>query len=323
MKVLFVGLVYHDYTRSIIEEMEREGAIVTFVDIQPRQFFYNLCRIVSRSRYESFLRKYHARVLRKAGTMRFDRVVFLQAHQVALDSIEALRCSLPGVPFILYNWDSLLTHDYLAQARHFDEIFTFDASDAVAHGFKYLPLFGTRAIQNLRRDRVRHRSIYTVGNIVNPKRYHAIQEFKRYCESHGIAFEVFLRITPVVFWRMLKAGVVPRGVSFWSIDSKKFHNMIERSQAVFDFSNHQQSGHTMRTIENMMCGKKIITNNSCLQREPFYSQDRFLVYDGLNFSEVLKFLDTPLADEDAGFEDYGIQSFTRQLLLLNRGGALN
>ncbi|WP_180901250.1 CgeB family protein [Martelella soudanensis] len=322
MKILFVALDYHDYTQKIIAEMQSLGGEVTYVDILPRSTFYKVFRTLTPARYASFLRRHHARALKQAAQQRFDRVVFLQAHQVDLPLLGELRASQPGVPFVLYNWDSLSTHDYRPQAAFFDHVFTFDGDDAEANGFRYLPLFGTRQMQALRRDRTRARNVYTVGNIVNPKRYHAIIAFQAYCRSEGIDFKAFMKITPVVYFRMLRTGILPRGVSFRSITSRQFHDMMEQSVAVFDFANHQQSGHTMRTIENLCSGKKIITNNASVLNEPFFSEDRFLIFQDFDFSRVSAFLDVPLANPDARFEEYGIEAFTRQLLLLDgREGA--
>ncbi|OZA19996.1 MAG: hypothetical protein B7Y02_00165 [Rhodobacterales bacterium 17-64-5] len=320
MKVLFFGLEYHNYTRALIAEMELQGAEVTFVDIQPRSVFFKLFRTLARGRYDAFLRRHHAGAFRAAMAVRYDRVVFVQVHQVALTLLAEMRENQSGVPFVLYNWDSLSTHDYLSNVPYFDEVFTFDGVDAAEHGFRYLPLFATREMQALRRDMVSPRSVYVVGNIVNPKRYEAIRAFKAYCDANGIAFEAFMKITPVVYMRMLRAGTVPRGISFRSIAPEVFDRMIERSGAVFDFANHQQSGHTMRTIENLVCGKKIITNNTSVRHESFFSEDRITVYEGLDFSGVSTFLDIPIVVSEDRFAEYGIQAFTRRLLLLDQQG---
>lgn len=317
MKVLFIGFNYYGYTNAIIEEMVRLGADVTYVDIRPRRFWDKVVGTILPNRYAAFLDRHHTQAVARARDLRYDRVVFLQAHHVRPALLAELRVSQPGVPFVLYNWDALTTHDFRPQARYFDVIYTFDPADAKAEGYEYLPLFGTREIQELSRDRVQLRQVYCVGTVVNTQRYHAVRAFSAYCRSNGIGFKSFLKIRPGVYFRLLSEVGFPRGVSFRSIPPGKFHRMIENSQAVFDFANHQQSGHTMRTIENLMCGKKIITNNAGVMSELFFSDDRFLVYSGFDFSGVSAFLDAPLADPEESFQTYGIQAFTRRLLLLD------
>ena len=73
--------------------------------------------------------------------------------------------------------------------------------------------------------------------------------------------------------------------------------MLEASRATFDFANHKQSGYTMRLIENMCAGRKIITENPRILDEPFYREDRFLLVDGHDFSAVPEFLATPVSSE--------------------------
>jgi hypothetical protein len=318
LKVLFVGLDYHNYTSAIISEMEAQGCIVTFVDIQPRNFLFKVFRTLMRSKYEAFLRRHHERAVSIAEKTRYDHVVFLQSHQFEISLLARLRNCQYSVPFVLYNWDSLSTHNYIDHVKYFDYVFTFDVVDAIDNGFVYLPLFGTRYMQAMQRDSALPRTVFFVGNIVNPKRFEAIRAFSQYCKNNRIEFKAFMKITPVVYIRMLCSGLIPRGVSFKSIRSAYYRKLVESSVAVFDFANHQQSGHTMRTIENLVCGKKIITNNCVVVREPFFSKDRFHVYDGLDFSGVSNFIDSPIIDANERFNDYGIQVFTRRLLLLKK-----
>ena len=70
----------------------------------------------------------------------------------------------------------------------------------------------------------------------------------------------------------------------------------------------------MRVIENLCAGMKIITNNPRVRDEHFYSPDRFHVYEGLDFTGVREFLDSPLADPEADFPEYHVQTFVQHLL---------
>ena len=74
----------------------------------------------------------------------------------------------------------------------------------------------------------------------------------------------------------------------------------------------------MRTIENLMRGKKTITNNDRVQRDALLSEDRFPVYEGLDVSCVSTLLNIPLADPEAWFDDYSIRVLTPRQLLLDK-----
>ena len=317
MKVLFFGLDYHTYTRDIIAEMKALGATVNYIDIQPRTFLFKVLRTIGRSLYDRYLAAHHTTAIRASESTVYDKVVFLQAHQMSLASLARLRQVQPTAEFTLYNWDALSNHDYRPQATSFHRVLTFDRRDASEHGYGYLPLFCQRSMQGLRRDRTEPGSLFMVGNIVKSARYAAIESFRTYCVAHGLLFRQHLKISPVVWSQLIRSGVRPKGVSLRSIDQAAFRNMIETTGGVFDFANHTQSGQTMRMMENLCTGKKIVTNNVWVKKEPFYSPDRIHVFEGVDFSGVTEFLKWPLAEPDAEFAKYHIQSFVSQLLGLD------
>lgn len=220
MKILFIGLDYHTYTRSMIAEMKALGASVHYVDIQPRSLFYKLLRTVVRSSYDKFVERQHARAVAESEGIAYDKVVFLQAHQFSLENLRALRSKQRQAEFVLYNWDALSNHDYRQHAPYFDRVLTFDRVDAISHGYGYLPLFCQRSMQGLRRDRAVPGTLFTVGNIVKPARYLAIRQFRQFCEKRGLVFRQHLKISPVVLWHLAKEGIVPSGVTLKAIDAR-------------------------------------------------------------------------------------------------------
>lgn len=317
MKILFIALDYHGYTRSIINEMRAVGGDVTYVDIQPRSLVFKVLRTAGRGLYDQYLEAHHASAIKQSKAAAYDKVVFLQAHQMSPKNLTDLRAAQPKAEFTLYNWDSLSNHDYRLQSKWFDRVLTFDPVDARENGYGYLPLFCSRYMQGLRRDRGEPASLFMVGNIVKPTRYMAVESFRRYCTGNRLKFKQHLKISPVAWFDVVRSGLYPRDVSFRAIDSTVFCDMIETSSAAFDFANHAQSGQTMRMMENLCLGKKIVTSNTWVKQEPFYSPDRIHVFDGLDFSGVADFLNCDLVDKSADFSRYHIQSFVRQLLGLS------
>ncbi len=313
-RLLFVGLQYLQYTAAIIDEMQRAGYAVTFIDIQPRTLVFKIFRTLSARLYAAYVNRKHKRAILQASAQRFDRVFFLQTHQMSLDNLQLLRDTQKDATFTLYNWDSLSNHDYLSRAAFFHRVLTFDREDATRNGFEYLPLFCVRKIQGLRHDRARPRSVFMVGNIVNVDRYHAVQRFAQYCRSKNIEFDSYLVVSLVVYLIMLGRGIVPRGIHFRSISQSTLADMTERALAVFDFANHRQSGYTMRTIENLCAGKKIITNNKHILTDYFHSPDRIHCFADFDFTGVDAFLEVPLADPDRKFEEFYVQNFVQHLL---------
>lgn len=317
MKILFFGLNYHDYTGNIIDEMISLGGDVTYVDIQPRSIIFKVLRTLGRNLYDRYLEFHHASAIKQSKFTAYDKVVFLQAHQISPKNLSYLRKAQPKAEFTLYNWDSLSNHDYRLQAKWFDRVLTFDPVDARENGYGYLPLFCSRFMQRLRRDCGVPGSLSMVGNIVKMARYEAVESFRLYCADNKLEFKRHLKVSPVVWLQLVRRGILPRDVSFNSIDKLELRKLIETTSAAFDFANHSQSGQTMRMMENLCLGKKIVTSNTWVKQEPFYSPDRIHVFEGMDFSGVADFLNGDLCDKDANFSDYHIQSFVSQLLGLS------
>lgn len=313
MNILLIGLHYHHYTTAIADELRALGHAVRLHDLQPRDLAMKTLRVVSPSLWQARLDSHHRRILEAERDTPTDLVLFIQAHQMQRATLRGFRDSFPGARFALYNWDSIANHDYLDRAEFFDTIQTFDAGDAAKHGFIYLPLFASREFQNVP-DRVDNaRSLYFVGNIVNPNRYRALDRFRAFCAREGIDFRLYMACTPLVRSRLWRQRIRPRGLSHGAIAPDRFRALLETSNAVFDFANHAQTGYTMRIFENLCAGKKIVTNNRRIMTETFYSPDRILVVEGDDYSTVPGFLRTPLVQPDQSFAEYHIQAFARHL----------
>lgn len=313
-RILFIAFDYHEYARAIHAEFNLLGFDSFFHSIQPGILYLKIARRLSSSGYQSLLDHYHKKIIMSYPKDSIDRVVFLQVHQMSHDNMDLLKSRQPSAKYSLYNWDAVTTHDYRPYLKYFDSALTFDSADAAHLNIGYLPLFCTRRFQGLRRDQYSLPSAYFIGNIVNPRRYEAVCEFEKYCAAQNIHFSKYLSTTVHGWTTMLKAGLRPRSVSWRSIPDANFVAIMERSAAVFDFANHSQTGFTMRTMENLCAGKKIITNNPNVKYAEFYSEDRFLIFDDLDFSSVSDFLKRPLARPDEEFSAYYVQNFARRLL---------
>lgn len=313
-KLLLIGLRYHDYTAAIIDEISRQGYQVTYHEIQPRTLCFKALKVLSESAWQLRIDAHHRDILERERGNRYDHVLFIQAHQFSVTNLGALREQQRQARFVLYNWDAITTHDYRSHLANFDRVYTFDPDDARELDIGYLPLFCVREFQDLRRLDQHQRGVYFVGNIVSVQRYEALVAFKRYCAEQGLPLRSYMACTPRVYIRLLRAGYLATDVSLRSIAHPEFINIIERSTTVFDFANHRQSGYTMRIVENLCAGKKIITSNPRVRNEPFYTEDRFLVFEGLDFSAVRDFVACDLDEPDRRFEQFHVQTFVRTLL---------
>ena len=313
MNILMIALHYHGYTEAIAAELRALGHEVSLHDLQPRDFVMKTMRLVTPSQWQARLDQHHLAILESVKNETYDLVLFIQAHQVSKHVLERFRAEFGSARFALYNWDSLHRHDYLDRQEFFDTVQTFDPEDAKRHGFIYLPLFATRAFQKLNNPAAARKSVYFVGNIINPERYRSLAEFETYAAEHDIRFEAHRACTLWARVWMLWHGVLPLNVVSGEIPEEQFQAMVHRSAATFDFANHTQAGFTMRVIENLCAGKKIITNNPGILEADFYSPDRFHFFENKDYTGVNEFLEEPLAEPERTFRAYHIQAFAKHL----------
>ena len=314
MRVLFIGFNYHEYTLSICDEFVKMGFETVFCDIQPSTFRYKIARRASKWLYDLMMKRYHGSILDLYPDDHFDKVVFLQVHQFDASLLRELRRRQRKAIFTLYNWDSLATHDYRPYITMFDRVLTFDQKDAEELGIEYLPLFAMRKYQILINEIPRDNAVYFVGNIVNPQRYKAIMAFRAYCAKEKIDFKFYLSTTVHGLTKMLVAGIVPRRVKFKPVAEDLLIKLVSESTAVFDFANHQQTGFTMRVMENLCAGRRVITNNAYIKEAEFYDADRFFLYKGFDFSGVAEFVRGSSGLEDADLSSYSVQNFAAKLI---------
>ncbi len=292
-RVLFIGLSYYAYTARIAGSLREKGFEVTYYPQENRGFWSKTIRKLLPSLYRSRLRRYHARMVEKEIRGHYDYVFFLQIHNVAVEVVEKLRRSLPRARFLLYNWDSIATHDYRPYLRYLDAVFTFDRSDARRLGIHYLPLFALpeylAAAGRTAADR--HHDIYFVGAIGTLERFTAIRRLDEYCRARNIRFAKHLHCSPAILTMLLRRGLYLSGMTLRALSTRQVVALMNHSTAVFDFPNHRQSGYTMRLIENMCAGKKIVTSNPEVRKESFYTAEQFFVAESLDFDGLQEFLE--------------------------------
>ncbi|MEM7665444.1 MAG: hypothetical protein AAF250_06265 [Pseudomonadota bacterium] len=312
-RILFIGIDYFGYAQQICDALERQGHAVDYRPIEDRSFASKTAKKLLPGAYAKRLADYHERLIHESASTRYDVVLFVQVHHFDREALQRLRATQPQAKFVLYNWDSLTTHDYRPWLAEFDYSATFDPADAAALGIGYLPLFAVPRFFEIDHNRPKAQDLYFVGAIATMDRFAALERLYRFCEANDLSTRFRLYCTPPIRLRLWREGKHLPGVTGKSIGFEGIVDILESSRATFDFANHKQSGYTMRLIENMCAGRKIVTTNRRILDEPFYRDDRFLIFDGHDFSAVPDFLARPVTSE-LDVEAFRIDNWARRLI---------
>ncbi|MEE4206494.1 MAG: hypothetical protein V2I39_09380 [Erythrobacter sp.] len=312
-RILFLGLDYYHYSKSICDAFERLGHRIDFRPMEDRSFASKSVKKLAPAAYRRRLDAYHDRLVEESAGKTYDVVLFIQVHEWRHEAIERLRSLHRNAHFVLYNWDSLTTHDFRPWMRHFDEVATFDPDDASALGITYLPLFAIPRFFEIDHAREREHDIYFVGAIGTLDRFDALARLHAFCEGAGLETKFHLLCSPVIRTMLMRHGRSLPGMTGKPLGFGDIVGLIETSRATFDFANHRQSGYTMRLIENMCAGCKIVTENPRILDEPFFREDRFLLVDGHDFSALPEFLARPVTS-DLDVEAFRVDTWVRTLI---------
>ena len=308
-----VGRDYYFYTREIVAELrDTFGASVSFHSIEPAAFLYRLSKKIGMP-VTWWLRRYHRNVIERERHPRPDIVLFIQVHQIG-DMVRAYREAFGSAHFVLYNWDSVQTHDYRAYVRYFDKVFTFDRADAMrVPGAEYLPLFFSERFRRLRSQQEAIYDMSFVGVTVTVRRYDQLAALRGWAKANGIALFDYVVVSPFLYFKLLLRGKLLRRVHFRSLGERALLRIYGRSRAVLDLPNNVQSGYTMRTFESLGAHRKLVTANRGIVNEDFYTPESVFVIGALGEMPDRTFLYSPPRFSPA-IDSYFLRSWILRLL---------
>jgi hypothetical protein len=312
-RVLLVGRDYFFYTREIVSELDTAlGARTTFVPIEPPGFLYRLLKKLG-VLAPAWLRRYHRAVIAQARRAPPDLVLFIQVHQLG-ELLDEYRAALPRVPFVLYYWDSLRTHDYRRYLDSFQRVCSFDRDDVRdLPRLEYLPLFFCERFRGLRGAPAPDRDLAFVGTAVSLRRYRELERLRARTRAAGVSLVDYLVVSPLLYAAALLRGRVLRRVHFRALGEEALLRFYGRARAVLDLPNNVQSGYTMRTFEALGAHRKLVTTQQGIMQEDFYTRDAVFVL-GVQGELPAPGFFCAAAHFSPALEAYSLRSWIRRLL---------
>lgn len=214
-------------------------------------------------------------------------VLVIKGESLSTRAIARLRAALPAARFTLYFWDSYrnMPGDSRLKPPLFDRTYTFDPVDAQCDPrLTYRPLWFLDEYRDL--PQVPNDIDVLFFGTAHTDRYPVVKRlatalpagtrFKKvlYFPSRGLyhfrrVFDPALRgaqRSEFIFVPLAKAEILA---------------LIARTRVVVDIERSIQSGLTMRTIETLGAGKKLITTNPAVLQADFYDPANIAVIDRL------------------------------------------
>lgn len=292
-RILFIGPEFFGYEIEIKKEFENLGSKVLFFAEKPYSIFYRVSKQISTRFQKRIEETYLNSILSEVDD--FDVFFLIRGEIITKNFLKSLKRKNPNAMFIMYQWDSAKNNpNYVHLLGYFDKISTFDMVDAQTLNINYLPLFYIKKYENLELSDDKKYDIVFFGTY-HGDRLEIVKNVSQECERLRLRFRHHLFIPKLTLLkRLLFLKIRLNDLKYLNINSVSIDDILENykiTKAVLDIESPNQNGLTMRTIEVLGGGLKLITTNKKILDEDIYNESNILVINRQLIKIDKEFLD--------------------------------
>lgn len=253
-------------------------------------------------------------------------ILIIKGEGLTKNVVRKLRERFPDASIGLYLWDGVENVKGVERiAPLFHAVSTFDPVDAQRFGWRYRPLFARKVALAAGPSGDKDYDWSFVGT-VHSDRHKVIHRLRSHYGKQMRCFVFAYFQSPLVL-ALRKIGdhtlwYAPRGtLSTTPMAAKDVAQIVARSRAVLDVEHPRQRGFTMRTIETLLAGRKLVTTNRHLLTSDLYDASRVCIIDREAPLIPRDFLDASATAVAAELhERYSCAGWARELLDLQVEG---
>lgn len=287
-RILFFSVRVFSIEQDIKRVLEEAGALVDYFDERPSNstFTKGIIRI-KREVYKSRIDQYYQRILKEIEGKQYDYLLVNRGEVIPVFFLKAFKKQQMKCECILYTWDSIANQSHpLEIRRYFDYCFTFDSKDSEEYNMYLRPLFFRDPLKEVKTQgngRIEYDLLFL--GTAHTDRYEVSHKIMNWCAAHQVSTYVYYYIQGrAVYWykRAFDKSFKKfdyHQLSFRSLNVEEVKDLYGKSRVFLDINHPDQKGLTMRTLEAIGCGRKLITTNAEIKRYPFYHSDNILLID--------------------------------------------
>ena len=298
---LFIGASFFGYAKAIVSELEKRGhKTIWFEDRPGIDTLTKAILRVSPALIQHKTESYFDSIIEQLRGEPIQHVFVVKGEALSVPAIGRLRATFPNARFTLYFWDSYrnMPRGSAEKVPLFDRAFTFDPVDARADNrLKYRPLFYLPDFATLP-DVERDIDILFIGT-VHSDRYAVLKQIEK-AIPHGLGFTQMLYYPSRSLYRVKRIfrrsfwGAPSGNTIFKPLTRQEIISLIARASVIVDIERSVQAGYTIRTIETIAAGRKLITTNPKIQDADFYQPSNHLYIDRENPTIEADFFSKPI-----------------------------
>lgn len=211
-------------------------------------------------------------------------VIVIRGEYIDINTIKLMKNKFGSdCTYILYQWDGVENNpNCLEIEKEFDKVMSFDINDCKKRGWKYRPLFFIdEYIDKSEKD---IDLLYICS--LHSDRVRILNELKNICKDNNFSYIAVLYEKRYIY---LKRKYIDKKIDYINADDSDMtykplsiiqtYKLYGRAKVVVDYTHPGQTGFTMRTIECVGNGCKMITNNHFIKQADFYNENNIIMYD--------------------------------------------
>lgn len=195
--------------------------------------------------------------------------IIVHASQVTIPVAKWIKINFPEKRVILWYWNPVNTTCLPTKiSDRYCEKWSFDESNCEEYHLKFNPQYYFKTM-SLPEDRPEN-NLFFVGSANNKgKRVKKVEEIYAYCKENGIPVDINLvGDTSNLTYPELSA-------EYFSY--KEILEHIGKTTALLEILQDTQSGPTLRTMEALFFGRKLVTNNTRIKSYLFYNPNNIFI----------------------------------------------
>ncbi len=326
-RILYFAPSFFGYDELIAKKLIEMGAIVDQYDERPGNSFLikSMLRIYPGA-IESITKSYYKKVFSKIYGRQYDYVFIVNIEAMNEQILAELRLVCSEAIFVLYMWDSSYNKKGLSSYYHlFDHCFTFDRFDAEnLPGMKFRPLFYIDNYSHLPIKKEKYQLSF-VGTAHGDRSY-ILQKIKSQMSRVRLPFFYYLYLQSLkmfIYYKLtnpkFRSGLPLKEFSFKTLSQDQVVKIIASSKAVLDIQHEKQTGLTMRTLEVLGSGKKLITTNVDIVNYDFFHHDNILIINRDNPVIDMSFFNSPVAPLTSEIRNkYSIEGWITEIFTIGQ-----
>ena len=302
MRILLIMPLSYGYYKTIIKVLTDRGDNVSFIPDFDESILKRLLRkLIS---IKSMQNQYIQNEISKFRGVDFDKIIIIRGYYFSQSTIVLMKNLYCNSEFILYQWDPLSISNFDQKAlKEFDRLYSFDRMDCKKYNMSYLPLFysSLASSKTIEKDLNLGTNICYDFSFVgsgHSQRLFVLKELIKAFKSNNYTYFIRVYINKYRFYYgvlLNKTGYrnFPKeNLSFKPIPKYLADDIVKHSKIVVDIHHPLQTGLSIRVMEVLGAGKKIITTNKSIVEESFYNKDVMGIIENCqlpyNIEELLK-----------------------------------